>query len=191
VARRSVRLTDAQWAKIEPHLPRTRRSSTGGRPRVTDRAAVEGILWVLKTGARWRDLPEGYPSGSTCWRRLRAWDVDGTWLRLWRAFLGQLDARGRLRWENTFIDGSFASAKKGAPKSAAPPRGKGSKWMVVVDGQGIPLGIHVTSARPAEVKLVDATLNTIRVPRRGPGRPRQKPTRLIADRGYDSDPLRD
>jgi transposase len=63
--------------------------------------------------------------------------------------------------------------------------------MVVVDGQGIPLGIHVTSARPAEVKLVDATLNTIRVPRRGPGRPRQKPTRLIADRGYDSDPLRD
>ena len=110
MARRSVRLTDAQWAKIEPHLPRTRRSRTGGRPRVTDRAAVEGILWVLKTGARWRDLPEGYPSGSTCWRRLRAWDVDGTWLRLWRAFLGQLDARGRLRWENTFIDGSFASA---------------------------------------------------------------------------------
>jgi transposase len=81
--------------------------------------------------------------------------------------------------------------EKGGSEIGRTPRGKGSKWMVVVDGQGIPLGIHVTSARPAEVKLVDATLNTIRVPRRGPGRPRQKPTRLIADRGYDSDPLRD
>jgi len=81
---------------------------------------VDGILWVLKTGARWRDLPEGYPSGSTCWRRLRRWDEDGTWLQLWRAFLGQLDARGRLSWENTFIDGSFASAKKGALTSGKP-----------------------------------------------------------------------
>jgi transposase len=62
--------------------------------------------------------------------------------------------------------------------------------MVVVDGQGIPLGIHVTSARPAEVTLVDATLNMIRVPRAHGGRPRQTPPRLIADRGYDSDPLR-
>lgn len=69
-------------------------------------------------------------------------------------------------------------------------RGKGSKWMVVVDGQGIPVGIHVTSASPAEVTLVDATLNTIQVPRARGGRPRQKPQRLIADRGYDSDPLR-
>ena len=121
MARPSVRVTDAQWAKIERHLPRGRRSPNGGRPRVSNREVLDGILWVLKTGARWRDLPEGYPSGSTCWRRLRQWDEDGTWLAMWRAFLGELDARGRLRWENTFIDGSFASAKKGAPRSAAPP----------------------------------------------------------------------
>jgi transposase len=63
--------------------------------------------------------------------------------------------------------------------------------MVVVDGAGVPLGIHVTAASPAEVTLVDATLKTIRVPRTGPGRPRQNPPRLIADRGYDSDPLRE
>ena len=62
--------------------------------------------------------------------------------------------------------------------------------MVVVDGQGIPLGIHVTSATPAEVNLVAATLNTIRVPRVGRGRPRQNPARLIGDRGYDSNGLR-
>ena len=120
MARRSVRLTDAQWAKIAPHLPRSRRSRKGGRPRVSHRAVVDGILWVLKTGARWRDLPEGYPSGTTCWRRLRQWDLDGTWLAMWRAFLEQLDARGRIRWEQVFIDGTFASAKKGALTSAKP-----------------------------------------------------------------------
>ena len=117
---RSIRLTDAQWAKIEPHLPRPRRSRKGGRPRINHRDVVDGILWVLKTGARWRDVPAAYPSGATCWRRLRQWDEDGTWLAIWRAFLGQLDARGRLRWETTFIDGSFTSAKKGAPTSAKP-----------------------------------------------------------------------
>jgi hypothetical protein len=69
-------------------------------------------------------------------------------------------------------------------------RGKGSKWMVVVDGQGVPVGIHVTSASPAEVTLVEATLKTIRVPRRAGGAPRQLPRRIIGDRGYDSDPLR-
>jgi transposase len=118
VARRSVRVTDAQWAQMERHLPRPRRSRTGGRPRISHRDVIDGILWVLKTGARWRDLPDGYPSGATCWRRMREWDEDGTWLALWRAFLGELDARGRLRWENAFIDGSFAAAKKGALTSA-------------------------------------------------------------------------
>jgi transposase len=63
--------------------------------------------------------------------------------------------------------------------------------MVVVDGQGIPLGIHVTSASPSEVTLVEPTLKTIQVPRPGGGRPRQHPERLIGDRGYDSDPLRE
>lgn len=62
--------------------------------------------------------------------------------------------------------------------------------MVVVDGQGVPLGNHLDSASPAEVKLVEPTLGQVRVPRAGPGRPRSKPQRLIADRAYDSDPLR-
>jgi transposase len=120
VARPSVRVTDAQWAHMEPYLPRPRRSRKGGRPRISNREVVDGILWVLKTGARWRDLPDGYPSGATCWRRMRQWDEAGTWLAMWRAFLGQLDARGRIRWETVFMDGSFASAKKGALTSAKP-----------------------------------------------------------------------
>jgi len=129
MARRGVRLTDAQWTQIERHLLRPRRSPQGGRPRVSNQDVVDGILWVLKTGARWRDVPAEYPSGATCWRRLRQWDEDGTWLQMWRAFLGQLDARGRLRWENTFINGSFVPAKKGALTSEKPSAGRArSAW---------------------------------------------------------------
>jgi transposase len=62
--------------------------------------------------------------------------------------------------------------------------------MVVVDGQGIPLGSHLTSATPIEVELAEVTLSTVAVPRSGPGRPRQRPMRVIADKGYDCDPLR-
>lgn len=124
MARRGVRVTDAQWAKIEPLLPRLPRSRRGGRPWIGNRAAIDGILWVLKTGARWRDLPNEYPSPATCWRRLKRWDEDGTWERIWRAFLTELDARGRLAWETAFIDGTFASAKKGALTSAPPSAGK-------------------------------------------------------------------
>ena len=129
MARCSVRLTDAQWAKIEPHLPRLPRSRRGGRPWIGNRAVIDGILWVLKTGARWCDLPSEYPSPATCWRRLKRWDEDGTWERIWRAFLTELDARGRLQWETAFIDGTFASAKKGALTSDPPSAGKAqSAW---------------------------------------------------------------
>ena len=69
-------------------------------------------------------------------------------------------------------------------------RGKGTKWMVVVDGQGVPLGNHLDRASPAEVTLVNQTLAQVCVPRAGRGRPKSKPQRLIADRAYDSDPLR-
>ena len=70
-------------------------------------------------------------------------------------------------------------------------RGKGTKWMVVVDGRGIPLGDHLCSASPSEVRLAETTLAAIQVGRRHrAGRPRQKPLRVIADKGYDSDALR-
>ena len=129
MARRGVRLTDAQWAKIEPVLPRLPRTRRGGRPWIGNRAVIDGILWVLKTGARWCDLPAEYPSPSTCWRRLKRWDEDGTWLRIWRTFIAELDARGRLQWETAFIDGTFAPAKKGAPTSVLPSAGKAqSAW---------------------------------------------------------------
>ena len=99
-------LSEAQWRHIEPLLPKLR---SKGRRWSENRAVFEGILWVLKTGARWRDLPGKYPSASTCWRRLRLWEERGVWLRLWRAFLRELDQRGRLDLERELFGREFRS----------------------------------------------------------------------------------
>ena len=120
MARHDSELTDELWNKIEPLLPKPDSSPKGGRRRISDRRCFEGILWVLRSDARWRDLPDRYPSPSTCWRRLRDWEDAGVWLTMWRAFLGELDEQGRLDWEETFADGSFAPAKKGACASGRP-----------------------------------------------------------------------
>ena len=84
-----------------------------------------------------------------------------------------------------FLDGSFAPAKKGGDKVGLTKKGKGTKWMLVIDGNGLPLGFHLDSATAAEVKLAERTLDTICVPRPR-GRPKQRPKKLVADRGYDS-----
>jgi len=115
-----VYLTDEQWRKIEPLIPKKSRSEKGGRPRADDRLVFEGILWVLKTGARWRDLPDRYPHPSTCWRRLREWYEDDVLKDMWRAFLSVLDHDGILDWDEVFVDASFFPAKKGAQQSGRP-----------------------------------------------------------------------
>lgn len=120
---------------------------------------------------------------------MKRWEEQDLWLKIWRTFLSQLDTEGALDWQEAFIDASFAPAKKGGSRVGETKRGKGSKWMVVVDGQSIPLGGTISSASPAEVKLAEETLETIKVPRRGRGRPKSRPKRLIGDKDYDSDKL--
>lgn len=123
---REQMLSDEQWSKIGPLLPKL---ESRGRPFRDNRQTLEGILWVLKTGARWRDLPEEYPSPATCWRRLQRWEEDGTWEKVWRAFLAELDRHGWLNWEEAFADATFASAKKGATLSARQSEAKArSAW---------------------------------------------------------------
>jgi len=120
MAKRFILITDEQWAKIEPLIPQPKASPRGGRKPIGNRACFEGILWVLRSGARWKDLPKRYPSPSTCWRRLQTWEEQGVWLRAWRALLAELDEQQPLNWEETFIDGSFAPAKKGGDASEKP-----------------------------------------------------------------------
>lgn len=110
-----MEITDTQWAVIAPLLS-AGKSGPGrkGRPRCDDRQVLEGILWVLRTGARWKDLPKEFPSYQTCHRRFTQWVDDRTLERVLTALVADLQDRGGIDLSEAFIDGSFASAKKGA-----------------------------------------------------------------------------
>jgi transposase len=111
-------LTEAQWAKLKPLLTPKRRPDGRGRPWRDARAVLNAILWVLRTGAPWHDLPDRYPPYQTCHRRFQQWQRDGTLTRLLHTLAKDLRARGKLDLSETFIDASFSSAKKGALLSA-------------------------------------------------------------------------
>jgi transposase len=108
------RLSDKQWDVIFPVLPPR---NAMGRPRADDRQTLDAILFVLRTGCRWCDLPGDLPgelgSASTAWRCLKAWEEAGVWEQLWRAVLSTLEAQDKLEWAQAFLDGSFVPAKKG------------------------------------------------------------------------------
>lgn len=179
------RLADHQWERIRKQLPPPPPRPKGGRPRASSRRCLEGILWIAWTGAQWAALPERYGARSTVDDRLTEWVETGVLRRLWQAFLCQLDAQQQLAWQECFVDGTFVVAKKGGAGVGPTKRGKGSKWMVLVDGRGTPLGVRVECASSAEVRLLDRTLAASYR-----GRGRQRLRRLIADRAYDSNPLR-
>jgi transposase len=184
-------LTKPQWEAIRGQLPPPKTSPQGGRPRVEDRRCVEGILWILWTGAPWSELPRRYGSPRTCWRRLKSWEETGILLKLWRAFLAQLNDQQKLRWDECFVDGSFIPAKRGAPTSAPPSGARAQRGWFWSRARVLRGEQSLDAASPAEVTLLEKTLDTIAVRRPGqPGRPRQRPDRVIADRGYDSHPVR-
>ena len=86
-------LTEKQWELIAPLLPK--RAWTG-RPRAEDRKTINGILWVLRTGARWADMPRKYGAPSTAHVRLQTWQKEGVWESIWRTLLSNLDEKGKL-----------------------------------------------------------------------------------------------
>ena len=110
-----MELSKKQWDIIEPLLPDRDILQKGkGRPRVSARQILEGILWVLRTGAPWKDLPNRYPAYQTCHRRYQEWVEDGVLENILKELARDLEERGKIDLTETFIDGSFASAKKGA-----------------------------------------------------------------------------
>ncbi len=107
-------LTDEQWAVLEPLIPEPPRRADGrGRPWRNAREILNGILWVLRTGAPWRDLPERYPPYQTCHRRFQRWVEEGVLGSVLEALAEDLEERGGLDPSECFIDGTFVVAKKG------------------------------------------------------------------------------
>jgi len=115
-----LQLKDEQWVLIADLFPWNPPTRKGGRPPVPPRSCLEGILWVLRTGARWKDLPKSFPSYVTCWRRLRDWSAAGIFQKAWARLLHKLDGLGGVNWEEALADGTFSPAKKGGPASARP-----------------------------------------------------------------------
>jgi transposase len=111
-------LTDEQWKILDPFIPKPRRRRDGrGRPWKSLRSVLNGVLWVLRTGAPWADLPDRYPSFQTCHRRFQQWVRSGVTTRIMTALASELSRRGAIDVREAFIDASFAPAKKGGARS--------------------------------------------------------------------------
>lgn len=115
-------LTDEQWDKLEPLLP-PQKPAGRGRPRKDHRTIINGILWILRTGAPWRDLPERYGPWQTVYSRFNKWRKEGLWRRLFKRLQAEADSQGDIEWEVHFVDSTIvrahqhaAGAKKGDPK---------------------------------------------------------------------------
>src|SRR5919198_603086 len=120
-------VSDALWEMIAPLLPPEPPKPKGGRPRISDRAALTGILFVLKTGLPWEDLPQemGCGSGMTCWRRLRAWQQAGVWERLQAVLLQRLHCAHQIHWQRVVIDSSRVPAPAGGAATGPNPTDRG------------------------------------------------------------------
>ncbi len=118
-------MTDEQWVVLEHLIPKKAPRDDGkGRPRVDNREVLDGILWVLRTGAAWQDLPDRYPSPATCHRRFQEWRKEGVLESILQALARDLKDRGELDLSECFIDGFFVVAKKGGGQLERPNAAK-------------------------------------------------------------------
>ena len=190
-------VTDALWERIQPLLPQPlwRRYRYTGRKPLDARKVLTGILFVLKTGIAWDNLPAewGCGCGKTCRHYLREWHRAGVWQRLHALLLAELNGADQIDWERALIDASFAKAPEGGDDTGPNPtdRGKsGSKHHVLTDARGLPLAATVTAANVNEGTRVFQVLTGMPPVGGKPGPDRQLPERLQGDRGYDSEPAR-
>jgi len=182
-------VSDELWERIKPLLPKHKSPGPrGGRPPVDDRAALEGILFVLRTGIPWELLPVQFGcSGMTCWRRLRDWNEAGVWEKLHETLLAELRCCDQLDWSRAVVDSSSIRAMRGGPKTGPNPTDRsraGSKHHVLVESNGIPLVTRLTAANRNDVMEIIPLVVNIPAVRGKRGRPKERPASLYADRAY-------
>src|SRR3954454_23238290 len=182
-------LPDELWQRIEPLLPapKPRRFRFPGRKPLTNRQALTGILFVLRTGINWNDLPceMGCGSGSACRKRLQEWQRLGVWDRLHQVLLAELQEAGKIDWSRACVDSSSVRALGGGEDAGRNPtdRGRlGSKHHAVVDAQGVPLSATLTAANVPDVKALLGAVDAIPPVAGKVGRPKRRPAVLYADR---------
>ncbi len=146
-------LTDAQWERVAPMIPNPPRRKDGrGRPRRERREVLAGVLWILRTGAQWAEVPGRYPPYQTCHRYFQQWCRDGTLKGLLHALAQDLYERGEIDISEAFIDGTFAGAKKGALPSGRRSAGRGPRsWQLT--GSERPPRTVLGSKPPGDLSL--------------------------------------
>jgi len=184
------------WEHVEPLIPERPPKPKGGRPLIDDRKALTGILFVLKTGIAWEDLPMemGCGCGMTCWRRLRDWQEAGVWDALVQVLLDKLREADQIDWSRAAVDSATARAMGGGEKTGPNPtdrRKPGSKHHVATDANGIPLNLTLSGAHRHDVTQLLPLVDGIPPVGGKPGHPRHRPDQVYADRAYDSQPHRE
>ena len=195
-------LTDRQWERLEPLLPPEcpPKGSQGGRPFVSHRRTINGLLWLARTGAPWRDIPERYGPWSTLASRFYRWREHGLWQRILDALQEQADADALLDWEIHYVDGTVIRAHQhaaGAAGSDAESEALGrshggfsTKVHVRAEGQGKPMTFVLTPGQRHEATAFEQLMEQGAVKRPGCGRPRLRPRRVVGDKGYSSRKIR-
>lgn len=184
------------YQELELYLPAEKPvDPKGGRPRIDHWTVMKVIWFVLATGCRWEDVPaEMGCSGRTAHRRLRLWELLGIWDRLHLHLLTLLRRAGELEQETAIIDSVQVRAFGGGEETGPSPvdrRKAGTKHTVMVDRNGVPLAIRMAPANASDHTQI-LPIVMLNFPRVGglPGRPRELPEEVYADRGYDSDATR-
>ena len=174
---RLVRLTVAQWSRVQPLLPCI--SKKGGRPRKADRPMVEAMLWILRTGAPWRDLPSSYGPWGSVYTRFSRWSASGVLAQLFEALARERDGEGYLI-DATIVrahQDASGAAKEGAQEIGRSRGGPSTKIHAVVDALGNPVRLALSPGQTHEMKLAYELLGDI------------TDAYVAGDKAYDAAPL--
>ncbi|MEU2931183.1 IS5 family transposase [Streptomyces sp. NPDC007251] len=198
-------LTHEEWARLKPHLPKS--GKRGGRW-AGHRRVINGILYRLRTGVPWRDLPVRFGPWKTVYERHRRWSADGTWEGIFAAVLANADAEGRIDWSMVSVDSTSCRAHQHAPGARRkPPRVPGRrtprqhrpdeglgrsrggltcKIHLAGEGGRRPLVLLITPGQWGDAPQLIPVMERIRVGRPSDGRPRTRPDHLGGDKAYSS-----
>ena len=197
--RRRYELSNRQWERLEHSLPHPTHHGGKGHPWKPHRDRINGILWILHTGAQWRELPGRYGKWKSVYDRFRRWRRDGTTDRILERLLLRLDERGRIDHDLWCVDATSIRASRsaagalrgvkvpGEPADHALGRsrgGFGTKLHRIVDGRGLPLAASLSAGQAHDSKHLEPVLEAVRLARPGRGRRRRRPRRLAGDKGY-------
>lgn len=191
-------LSEQQWARLAPILPPEKPHT--GHPNLEHRPILNGMLWINRTGAPWRDLAERYGKWTTVSSRFYRWQKAGIWQRLLDQLQNQADSQGKLDWEIHDVDGTMvrahqhaAGAKGSQAETEALGRSQGgfsTKMHVRADGNGKPLTFVLTAGQRHAAIAFERLMTQTAIHRPSQGRPKQRPRRLVADKGYSARRIR-